>query len=189
MDDYQNISKVESDLLVLLSSQNKVPLNVTRDLFSSIQGSNCNESTYFFFLWNDNIYSFKTLLVQIVKSFETTFPCNQFLLPLCYRSSASIVNTYNFILSQQGLQLPLAHTTNPLGSKVKIFHCSSSNQEAEIIASLIKEIKFENADLHYSDIAVLSRFNYSSNLVEEQFLYRSIPFETIKEYPWTKNRV
>lgn len=93
-----------------------------------------------------------------------------------YRSTTSILNTANKIISNNVNRIDKKlWTSNKEGSVVKLFTAYSDLEEAEFVASKIKEMVENGAK--YSDFAVLMRINSLSRVVEEKFLNYNVPYK------------
>ncbi len=93
-----------------------------------------------------------------------------------YRSTANILNTANKIIKNNTKRLSKNLWTNKdSGTEVRFITAYSDTEEAEIIASNIKQL-VNDGKRNYSDFAVLMRINSLSRVLEEKFLNYQIPY-------------
>ncbi len=93
-----------------------------------------------------------------------------------YRSTEKILNTANKIIQNNTNRLSKnLWTSNKGGADVKFFTAYNDGEEAEYVASTIKQL-VNDGKRSYSDFAVLMRINSLSRVFEEKFLNYQIPY-------------
>ncbi|MCC6384012.1 MAG: ATP-dependent helicase [Bacteroidia bacterium] len=124
-----------------------------------------------------SIYAFRGANIQNILSFGKDYPDHKvFKLEQNYRSTATIVNAANSIISQNKKQLPKKiWTANDEGNKIKLLRALSDNEEGSIIADIIYSEQMTH-DYTYRDFAVLYRTNAQSRALEEALRRRNIAY-------------
>lgn len=131
-----------------------------------------------------SIYSFRGAEIDNMLKFQRTFPtCKLFKLEQNYRSTQTIVNAANSLISNNNHQIPKTLFSNlELGDKITV-HCEDNEYlEALSVVEQIKRIVRRNRERFidlcpYSKIAILYRKNSQSRLYEERLRKESIPFK------------
>lgn len=124
-----------------------------------------------------SIYAFRGANIQNILSFGKDYPEHKvFKLEQNYRSTSTIVNAANSIISLNKNQLPKkVWTANEEGNKIKLIKALSDNEEGSIIANTIYSERMTH-QFKYSDFAVLYRTNAQSRALEEALRRRNIPY-------------
>lgn len=95
-----------------------------------------------------------------------------------YRSTQTILNHANFLINNNKYRIKKdLISANAIGKDVICTNSFSSHYEAKWVCDKIKELKAENAEFSYKDVAILYRANYLSNAFEIQLTRDRIPFE------------
>jgi DNA helicase-2/ATP-dependent DNA helicase PcrA len=126
-----------------------------------------------------SIYAFRGATIENILHFEHDYNKHNlkiFKLEQNYRSTASIVELANCIISHNQRQIPKQiWTSNETGGKVRHITAASDGEEAKIIADLLAE---ERLRYHFrnDDIAILYRTNAQSRPIEEALRKQGIPY-------------
>lgn len=124
------------------------------------------------------IYSWRGADVTNVSSFTKDFKnAKIYKLQQNYRSTKKILDAANKLIKRNVHRLEKTlWTNNNEGTKVETFTSYNEAEEAEYVASLIKNLA-SFSGYKYSDFAVLMRVNSLSRIVEEKFLTYNIPYK------------
>ncbi len=124
-----------------------------------------------------SIYSFRGATVQNILQFQSDYDDVKVVkLEQNYRSSQSILNVANNVISNNRNQIPKElWTSNALGEKIILARTMTDNDEGRFIADAIKEQQMRN---HYAnkDFAILYRTNAQSRSFEESLRRMNIPY-------------
>lgn len=125
-----------------------------------------------------SIYSFRGATVQNILQFQDDYEDVKVVkLEQNYRSTQSILNVANNIISNNKNQIPKElWTRNIEGEKIKLVRTMTDNDEGRFIADAITEMKLRN---HYAnkDFAILYRTNAQSRSFEESLRRMNIPYK------------
>lgn len=123
-----------------------------------------------------SIYSFRGATVQNILQFQDDYNDVKIVkLEQNYRSTQSILNAANNIISNNKNQIPKQlWTDNVEGEKIILVRTLTDNDEGRFVADAITEMKLRN---HYknSDFAILYRTNAQSRAFEESLRRMNIP--------------
>lgn len=124
------------------------------------------------------IYSWRGANIQNIFDFKKDFPdFKQFKLEQNYRSTKNILTLANKLIKNNQVRNDKElWTDNTTGIKVEYFKADNEFEEAEHIASQIKNLVSSDLGYTYSDFAVLTRLNALSAPFEEKFLNYNIPY-------------
>ena len=124
------------------------------------------------------IYSWRGANIQNIFDFKKDFPdFKQFKLEQNYRSTKNILTLANkLIKNNQTRNEKVLWTDNTAGIKVDYFKADNEFEEAEHVASQIKNLVNSDMGYKYSDFAVLTRLNALSAPFEEKFLNYNVPY-------------
>src|SRR6185312_1495926 len=127
-----------------------------------------------------SIYAFRGADIQNILNFEKDYPeLKVFKLEQNYRSTQTIVEAANSIISKNKAQLPKnVWTSNDLGNYIDLIHAGSDNEEGKLIANAIFEAKMQH-QLKHSDFAILYRTNSQSRAFEESLRSLNLPYKLI----------
>jgi len=125
-----------------------------------------------------SIYGFRGANITNMLNFKHDYPDYKlFKLEQNYRSTKNIVEAANHIISYNKDQIKKkVWTNNDKGSLLGFIHASSDNEEGNLVANSVFELKMNN-QLPNSDFAVLYRTNAQSRSMEEGFRKRNIPYK------------
>ncbi len=124
-----------------------------------------------------SIYAFRGANIQNILNMEKDYPdLKMFKLEQNYRSTQNIVNLANSIISKNKGQIKkTVWTSNDSGTKVRLISTVSDNEEGNMVARTIFEIKNEEK-AEDKDFAVLYRTNAQSRAMEEGLRKMNIPY-------------
>lgn len=124
-----------------------------------------------------SIYSFRGANIQNIFNFKNDYPDYKvFKLEQNYRSTKIIVEAANKVIANNREQIyKKVWTDNEAGEKIKIIRASSDNEEGQLIADTIFELKM-NRQLESDAFAVLYRTNAQSRAIEEALRRLNIPY-------------
>jgi DNA helicase-2/ATP-dependent DNA helicase PcrA len=127
-----------------------------------------------------SIYSFRGATVQNILQFQDDYDDVKVVkLEQNYRSTQSILNVANNIISNNKNQIPKSlWTSNVEGEKIKLARTLTDNDEGRFVADAITEMKLRN---HYAnkDFVVLYRTNAQSRSFEESLRRMNIPYRLL----------
>lgn len=159
VDEAQDTSKVEYDILEMLSCHSK-------NLF--VVGDP-----------DQNIYEWRNSDNRILLDFDKRHPeCKTFILVDNYRSTKNILNASNKLISNNKNRIkkdlfPLKEN----GDEVKFIQAETENEAGEKIVSLIKQSIERHED--YKDNAILFRCSFYSMTLENVLRNQKIPYDVI----------
>lgn len=123
-----------------------------------------------------SIYSFRGATIHNILQFQDDYEDVKVVkLEQNYRSTQSILNVANNIISNNKNQIPKSLWTDNLeGEKITLVRTITDNDEGRFVADAITEMKLRN---HYSnnDFAILYRTNAQSRSFEESLRRMNIP--------------
>jgi len=127
-----------------------------------------------------SIYAFRGADIRNILNFEKDFPeLKVYKLEQNYRSTVTIVNAANSIISKNKAQLKKeVWTTNPNGDLIELARATSDNEEGKLVATQIFEDRMTYS-LSNKDFAVLYRTNSQSRAIEESLRRQNIPYRII----------
>ena len=122
------------------------------------------------------IYSWRGATIENIVDFSRDFPeAQRFTIQQNYRSAEPILHAANHIIKNNHTRHPKKLWSSIPGTdRVRVFHCNSAPQEAELIASC--------AQMHYqkrSSCGILYRSHHQSRLIEDALLRRGIPYTLV----------
>lgn len=125
-----------------------------------------------------SIYSFRGATVQNILQFQDDYEDVKVIkLEQNYRSTQSILNVANTIISNNKNQIPKSlWTDNAEGERIKLVRTLTDNDEGRFVADAITEMKLRNHYLN-KDFAILYRTNAQSRSFEESLRRMNIPYK------------
>ena len=124
-----------------------------------------------------SIYSFRGATIENILQFQKDYDDVKVVkLEQNYRSSKSILNVANEVISNNKGQIPKnLWTENAEGEKIKLVRTMTDNEEGKFVADTIQEQKLRN---HYynRDFAILYRTNAQSRAFEESLRRMGIAY-------------
>lgn len=157
VDEYQDTNFAQYKLIELLSQTNNNICVVGDD--------------------DQSIYKFRGATIENILNFEKTFKNTKTVkLEENYRSTKNIICCANDVIKNNNdRKQKTLFTNNPIGDKITIHTSKNEYDEAEYICDNIELLKSQGCS--FSDIAILYRMNHHSNLIEQQFAKRAIPYK------------
>lgn len=124
-----------------------------------------------------SIYAFRGANIQNILNFEKDYPdLKIFKLEQNYRSTKTIVEAANSVIKNNKDQLKkIVWTDNLDGDKIKLIRASTDNEEGQIVANRIFDLKM-NEQIANKDFAILYRTNAQSRALEEALRKRGLPY-------------
>lgn len=157
IDEYQDTNAVQYQITKLLAAQHENICVVGDDAQS--------------------IYSFRGATIENILRFQQDYDDVKVVkLEQNYRSTQSILNVANEIISNNKGQIPKAlWTDNAQGEKIKLVRTMTDNDEGKFVSDTIQEQKLRN---HFSnrDFAILYRTNAQSRAYEESLRRMGIAY-------------
>ena len=125
-----------------------------------------------------SIYSFRGADIRNILTFQQGYPnARLFKLERNYRSTQTIVNAANSLIHKNENQIyKEVYSEKEVGDSIRLYAFMSDKDEANGIASLIREDKMRHASITYDDIAVLYRTNAQSRVLENALRGSNIPY-------------
>lgn len=125
-----------------------------------------------------SIYSFRGATVQNILQFQDDYDDVKVVkLEQNYRSTQSILNVANQIISNNKNQIPKnLWTDNTTGEKITLVRTLTDNDEGRFVADAITEMKLRNHHPN-KDFAILYRTNAQSRSFEESLRRMNIPYK------------
>ncbi|HBG85077.1 MAG TPA: ATP-dependent DNA helicase, partial [Erysipelotrichaceae bacterium] len=127
---------------------------------------------------DQTIYSFRGSDVNYIMNFDKDYQnVKTIILDQNYRSTKNILEISNNLIRKNKNRLEKDLFSN-LEDGPHIIHFSgrSEEAEAEFIGDEIEQAMNKDANLHYSDIAILYRANYLSRPIEQMMIRKKIPY-------------
>jgi len=128
-----------------------------------------------------SIYSFRGAKIENILSFRNDYPdARTFKLEQNYRSTRTIVDAANSVIVHNSKRMEKkCFSEGDRGEKIRIMRAYTDREEAELVASAIRDRIRETGDA-WSDAAVLYRTNSQSSAVEESLRRKGIPYRIYK---------
>lgn len=158
VDEFQDSSKVEMELIDILSDSYKNLLIVGDP--------------------DQNIYEWRGSDVELLVDFDESHEgTNTIFLNRNYRSTPEILKCANTLIENNEFRLKKdLYTQNPSGASVVHYHSKNENDEMDKIIKAIKTVK-EKENWEFSDFAILYRSGFLSRVVEKKLAEKNIPYE------------
>lgn len=125
-----------------------------------------------------SIYSFRGARIENILNFRNDYPDYKlFKLEQNYRSTTTIVDAANSIISKNKEQIPKrVYSENEEGEKIKVMRALSDKEEGfQVTNEIFRMANYEQEE--YSDFAILYRTNAQSRILEEALRKRNIPYK------------
>jgi len=169
VDEFQDVNLIQNEIFKILVND-KPKISVVGDV---------NQSVYSFRLANpEHFINFtKNKNIKVIK------------LARNYRSSNNIVETSNYLISNNSNQIG-----KPAYSEIKnniqpvITQYKNETEESNKIAKQCIEYVKHNKDINYKDIAILYRVKYMSRSIEQDLVNMSIPYQVIGNVQFFERR-
>ncbi|WP_237751035.1 ATP-dependent helicase, partial [Weissella cibaria] len=156
VDEYQDVSRHEVELLTILQERHK-------NLF--VVGDN-----------DQTIYSFRGANVSFFMDFDKQFsPAETIMLLRNYRSGSDVLQVSNTLIKKNTNRFDKdLKAEKAEKGKVVYSHAKNSVEEAKFVADNI--VHFYEQGIKYNDIAILYRAHHVSRVFEEQLLRANVPY-------------
>lgn len=127
-----------------------------------------------------SIYSFRGATIQNILQFQEDYDDVKIVkLEQNYRSTQSILNVANHIISNNKHQIPKElWTSNDTGEKITLVRTLTDNDEGKFIADTIMEMKLRH-HYHNKDFVILYRTNSQSRSFEESLRRMNISYKLV----------
>lgn len=127
---------------------------------------------------SQSIYAFRGARIENILNFKKDYPeAKEFRLEQNYRSTQTIVNAANSLISRNSLQLKKeCFSAASVGENIEVVKAYTDQEESFLLASSIVS-KIYKEKSAYSEFAVLYRTNAQSRAVEEALRKRSLPYK------------
>jgi DNA helicase II / ATP-dependent DNA helicase PcrA len=163
VDEYQDTSDVQHQLLLAMSQRNK----------ELIMDSICAVGDE-----DQSIYSWRGATVANMLKFEHDFaPVVTIKIEQNYRSVQPILQAANEVIANNTQRNPKnLWSTREAKNRMLLVSCQSGDQEAEAIANLVTSVASKKK---HNEVAVLYRTHFQSRSLEEALIHKSIPYKII----------
>ena len=159
VDEYQDTNKLQGEITAILAEPHRNIMVVGDD-------AQC-------------IYGFRGSSHENIMRFPDQYPdCRVIKLEENYRSTQSVLNVANTVLENMKNKYSkcLVSARNVTGARPQLLFFRDAVEEAECVASKIKELRDEGTTLSHQ--AVLSRSSYISIPLQAELARRNIPYQT-----------
>ena len=166
IDEFQDTNKLQFRLIWLLS-QNTTHISVVGDP-------------------DQTIYSWRGADIKLINHFDNLYPNTKTItLNENYRSYENILEIANLIINNNQNRIKKSLITSKTGSPYKIRLHKAFNEEDQS-KWIVKNIKslISNENYNYSDIFVLYRHNFESQMIEKELAENEIPYNLIDGNPF-----
>lgn len=128
-----------------------------------------------------SIYSFRGAKIENILTFRNDYPeAKVFKLEQNYRSTRTIVDAANSVIRHNARRMEKkCFSEGDLGEKIRIMRAYTDREEAELIASAIRD-RIRTTGDEWSEVAVLYRTNSQSSAIEESLRRRNLPYRIYK---------
>ena len=128
-----------------------------------------------------SIYSFRGAKIENILSFRNDYPdALTFKLEQNYRSTRTIVDAANSVIVHNAKRMEKkCFSEGDMGEKIRIMRAYTDREEAELVASSIRDRIRETGD-PWSEAAVLYRTNSQASAIEESLRRKGIPYRIYK---------
>lgn len=125
-----------------------------------------------------SIYAFRGARIENILNFKKDYPQSKvYRLEQNYRSSQTIVNAANSLISKNKYQLTKkCFSEKDTGEKIEIISAYTEQEEALLVASSIAEQMYK-AKVRFDAFAVLYRTNAQSRAIEEALRKKNMPYK------------
>jgi len=125
-----------------------------------------------------SIYSFRGAKIENILNFRNDYPgYNLFKLEQNYRSTQTIVNAANSIISKNQKQIKKnVFSANSVGNPIKVIKAYSDVEEGFIVTNDIFEKRMRE-QIEFKDFAILYRTNAQSRVLEEALRKKNLPYK------------
>ncbi|WP_017717499.1 DNA helicase PcrA [Kamptonema formosum] len=179
VDEYQDTNRVQYDLLRLLATNNESP-----QTFKNWQ----NRSIFVVGDVDQAIYSFRMADFKILLDFQQDFgdglpdedTRTMVKLEENYRSTETILEVANQLIENNTERIEkILRPTRGEGEPVYVHRADDELEEAEFVASQIRDMVRESQELQWGSFAVLYRTNAQSRVFEEAMVRWNVPYKLV----------
>lgn len=127
---------------------------------------------------SQSIYAFRGARIENILNFSRDYPGYKlYKLERNYRSTQSIVNAANSVISKNSNRIPKeCYSRSGYGEKIRLIKAYTDKEEALLVVSdIISRMRSDQAQ--YSDFAILYRTNNQSKALEEALRKRNLPYK------------
>lgn len=127
---------------------------------------------------DQTIYTWRGANQNIILDLDKNFPSLEtVILDKNYRSTQNILDCSNKLISFNKLRVKKdLITDNESGKDIDVFCGFTRNEEADWVSKRIIELKAQNPEFSYNDVAILFRNSYISSAFENKFTMSRIPY-------------
>lgn len=126
---------------------------------------------------DQTIYTWRGANANIMLNLDKHLPVETFILDENYRSTQTILDAANMLISHNKKRIKKdLYTNNMRGEQVTYYCAKSAYKEAEWVLKRIFEVRLLNKDAVYKDFAILLRANYLTLPFESVFMARQTPY-------------
>jgi DNA helicase-2/ATP-dependent DNA helicase PcrA len=127
---------------------------------------------------DQTIYTWRGANQNIILDLDKNFPSLEtVILDKNYRSTQNILDCSNKLISFNKLRVKKdLITDNESGKDIDAFCGFTRNEEADWVSKRIIELKAQNPEFSYNDVAILFRNSYISSAFENKFTMSRIPY-------------
>ncbi|MFE4029272.1 ATP-dependent helicase [Priestia sp. YIM B13551] len=160
VDEYQDTNKIQFELIEMLTAQHG-------NLF--LVGDA-----------DQSIYSFRSAKIENILSYQKLHPDTKvILLQENYRSTHTIVNASNALVSNNKMRLPReAFSVGNMGDDIHVFRFNDASREADFVARMMVNMR-KKMKCSWKDFAVLFRLNFQSKHLELALRDENIPYKIV----------
>ncbi len=126
---------------------------------------------------SQSIYAFRGAKIENILNFKKDYPgCRLFRLERNYRSTKTIVEAANSLISRNSARIPKkCWSGEEEGERIKLVSAYTEQEEAFLVSAEILS-KIHSASASYKDFAILYRTNSQSRALEEALRRRNLPY-------------
>jgi len=127
---------------------------------------------------DQSIYSWRGANIANITKTENDFLAYKIKLEQNYRSTKTIVEASNAVISNNSIRnIKILRTDNEQGSKIQTYEAGTEYDEAKSVASRISELISQGVDP--SEVSIFYRLNSQSRVLEEQLRMKGIPHKIL----------
>jgi DNA helicase-2/ATP-dependent DNA helicase PcrA len=160
VDEYQDTNRAQNELVVLLGREH-------RNVFVVGDG-------------DQSVYRFRGADMRNFLEFEQTFPdATVVVLDQNYRSTQTILDAANAVISQNVMRKPKSLWTDQVGGElISTYYAEDEHDEGTWVVHEMARLH-DTEHYRWGDVAVFYRTNAQSRVVEEQLVRMNIPYRVV----------
>jgi DNA helicase-2/ATP-dependent DNA helicase PcrA len=163
VDEYQDTNRAQNELVLLLAGEHR-QVTVVGDS-------------------DQSVYGWRGADIRNILQFEEAFPdATVSVLEQNYRSTQTILDAANAVISNNALRKPKALWTEQVGGELVVhYHAEDEHDEGSWLAAEVLRLRRAEGAGGYAwgDVAVFYRANAQSRAVEEELVRRDIPYKVV----------